>query len=102
MPIAEITIYPLGTASTSVGDYVANCLKILEEMGLPYEITPMNTIFEGSLEQIWEAAARIHEIPFQMGCQRVVTSIRIDDRRDKPATMRSKVEAVERRLGKKL
>lgn len=102
MPIAEISIYPLGTASTSVGDYVASCVKILEEMGLDYEVTPMSTVFEGTLEQIWEASARIHELPFQMGCQRVVTSLKIDDRRDKPATMRSKVEGVERRLGKKL
>lgn len=102
MPIAEISIYPLGTASTSVGDYVANCAKVLEEMGLNYEVTPMSTVFEGTLEQILEAVARIHEVPFQMGCLRVVTSLRIDDRRDKPATMRSKVEGVKRRLGKKL
>lgn len=102
MPIAEISIYPLGTGSTSVGDYVAGCVKILEEMGINYELTPMSTVFEGTLEQIWETVARIHELPFQMGCLRVVTSLRIDDRRDKPATMRSKVEGVERRLGKKV
>lgn len=102
MPIAEISIYPLGTASPSVGDYVANCVKILEEKGLNYEVTPMSTVFEGTLEQIWETVAHIHEIPFKMGCFRVVTTLRIDDRRDRPATMRSKVEGVERRLGKKL
>ncbi len=102
MPIAEISIYPLGTASPSVGDYIAGCVKVLKEMGLKYEITPMSTVFEGTLEQIWEASARIHEVAFQMGCQRVVTSLHIDDRRDKPATMRSKVEGVERRLGGKL
>ncbi|MGC9004029.1 MAG: MTH1187 family thiamine-binding protein [bacterium] len=102
MPIAEISIYPLGTSSPSVGDYVANCVKILEEMGLNYQITPMSTVFEGELKEVFEAAARIHEVAFQMGCQRVVTSLKIDDRRDKPASMRSKVEGVERRLGKKL
>lgn len=102
MPIAEISIYPLGTASPSVGDYVANCVKILEEKGLNYEVTPMSTVFEGTLEQIWETVAHIHELPFKMGCLRVVTTLRIDDRRDRPATMRSKVEGVERRLGKKL
>jgi uncharacterized protein (TIGR00106 family) len=102
MPIAEISVIPLGTASPSVGDYVANCVKILEEMGLNYQLTPMGTVFEGELEEILEAVRRIHEVPFQMGCQRVVTTLKIDDRRDKPATMRSKVEGVERRLGKKL
>ncbi|MBC7327415.1 MTH1187 family thiamine-binding protein [bacterium] len=102
MPIAEITIYPIGTGSTSVGDFVANCVKVLDEMGLNYQLTPMGTVFEGSLEEIWEAVARIHEIPFKMGCKRVVTTLKIDDRRDKPSSMRSKVEGVERRLGKKL
>ncbi|UCC15945.1 MAG: thiamine-binding protein [Dehalococcoidales bacterium] len=36
----------------------------------------------------------MHELPYSLGIQRVVTSISIDDRRDKPTTMESKVKAV--------
>jgi Domain of unknown function DUF77. len=36
----------------------------------------------------------MHEVPFTMGVNRVLTSIIIDDRRDKLITMESKVKAV--------
>ena len=36
----------------------------------------------------------MHELPFSQGIQRVVTSITIDDRRDKQITMEGKVKAV--------
>ncbi|MDD5038322.1 MAG: thiamine-binding protein [Dehalococcoidales bacterium] len=38
----------------------------------------------------------MHEVPFTMGAKRVVTAINIDDRRDKSATISSKVKAVTR------
>jgi len=36
----------------------------------------------------------MHEAPFAQGAKRVLTTIKIDDRRDKPITIESKVEAV--------
>jgi uncharacterized protein YqgV (UPF0045/DUF77 family) len=42
----------------------------------------------------------MHEQPFTAGIQRVVTTIRIDDRRDRELTMNGKVEAVKTRLEK--
>ena len=36
----------------------------------------------------------MHEVPFAMGAKRVITTIKIDDRRDKSMTIDSKVKAV--------
>jgi uncharacterized protein (TIGR00106 family) len=94
MAIAEVSIVPIGTKSTSLSSYVAACLKVLEDSGLTHEIHGMGTIIEGNLPEIFEVVSKMHEVPFREGAQRVVTSIKLDDRRDKKATARDKVESV--------
>ena len=93
--IVEIKVYPIGSGTASVSRIVADCIKLLEKMtDINYQVTPMATIVEGPLDRILELVKEMHELPFSQGIQRVVTSISIDDRRDKPITMESKVKAV--------
>ena len=93
--IAEIKIAPLGTATTSLSRYVARCLDIVKQApDVSYQLTAMGTIIQGPLERVFDLAQKMHEAPFTIGAERVLTSITIDDRRDKPATMESKVKAV--------
>jgi uncharacterized protein (TIGR00106 family) len=54
----------------------------------------MGTIIQGPLGRVLELVQQMHEIPFNMGAKRVSTTISIDDRRDKLATIESKVKAV--------
>ena len=97
--VAEISVVPLGTATTSLSEYVAGCLKILEEAkDIKFQLTAMGTIIEGSLEQVLAVVQQMHQIPFDLGCQRVLTTIKIDDRRDKAITIDSKVEAVAKKI----
>jgi uncharacterized protein (TIGR00106 family) len=99
LAIAQVTIVPVGTGSTSVSRYVANCHKILQdEKRVKYELTPMATVFEGDLDVILEVMRKMHEIPFQNGAKRVITSISIDDRRDKDASMSQKLNSVKEKL----
>ncbi len=93
--IAEITIIPLGTATTSLSHYVASCLDTVKQaQDISYQLTAMGTIIQGPLERILKLAQKMHEVPFTMGAKRVVTTIHIDDRRDKPTTIAGKVKAV--------
>lgn len=100
MAVVEISIVPLGTGSTSLSPYVAACEKVLRENSgdLKYELTAMGTILEGDLDQIMAIVRRLHEVPFDRGAQRVSTSIKIDDRRDRPGTIEQKVKSVEEKL----
>ncbi|MBB6217028.1 uncharacterized protein (TIGR00106 family) [Anaerosolibacter carboniphilus] len=99
MAIVETTIVPLGTATTSISHYVAACHKVLQEQkGIQYQLTPMGTIIEGDLDLILQAIRKMHEVPFQEGALRVSTTIKIDDRRDKAASMEGKVNAVQEKL----
>ena len=93
--VAELAIIPIGTGDAGLSHYIAACLEVLEgSEGLSYHLTPMGTIIEGSLDKVLEVTRQMHEVPFGRGVSRVVTSLKIDERRDKLSTMDSKVESV--------
>lgn len=100
MALIEISIVPLGGGSTGISHYVAGCLQELDKYGedVRYELTAMGTIIEGDLDTILAVARRIHEVPFQKGAQRVLTTLRIDDRRDRDASMEQKKRSVRDKL----
>ena len=98
--VAEIHIIPLGTATTSLSHYVAACIDIVKQAkGISYQLTAMGTIIQGRLERILELVQKMHEVPFAMGAKRVLTTINIDDRRDRPVTIEGKVKAVDQLTG---
>lgn len=99
MAIVEINIIPLGTSNPSIGDSVAAAVKALQDKGYNCELTPFGTVLDGTVEEAMEAAKTAHEAAFAGGLQRVMTIIKIDDRRDKKATAASKLEGLRARLG---
>ncbi len=99
MPIVQFTTAPLGTATPSVSKYVAECHKIVQNQDkVKYMLTPMSTILEGELDDIMALIMKVHELPFEKGALRVSTSIKIDDRRDKKASMEQKLNSVNSKL----
>lgn len=95
--IAEVSVIPVGTGSTGLSHFVAACLDAIEgKKSISYQLTPMGTVLEGSLQDVLEAIRAMHEAPFGRGASRVVTLIKIDDRRDKKSTMAGKIESVTR------
>ncbi|MEF2966267.1 MTH1187 family thiamine-binding protein [Paenibacillus sp. M1] len=100
MAIAEVTVIPIGTGSTSLSAYVAELQRVLEKQArISFTLTSMGTIIEGSLDDIFAAIRAIHESPFQHGAQRVSTSVKIDDRRDKAGSSEQKLRSVQDKLG---
>ncbi len=99
MALMQITIIPIGTGSTSVGDYVAGVQKLLQKRGCSFELADMGTVVYGPASELLQIAADIHEYPFGCGAQRVVTNIVLDDRRDKEQAIGDKRRAVRARLG---
>jgi uncharacterized protein (TIGR00106 family) len=100
MVTAEVIVVPLGTKTASLSVYVAKAIKVLQqERDVKYELTAMGTIMEGELDKVLTAAKKMHEATFGDGVVRVVTTIRIDDRRDKPLSTASKLESIGKYLG---
>ncbi len=78
-----------------ISKYVAGCLRLVRASGLKHQLTPMGTIIEGEIEEIFAVLQKMHESPFAAGARRVSTLIKIDDRRDRAEhTMAGKVQSV--------
>ncbi len=93
--IVEVSVVPVGTGETSVSSYVKAAIKIIEETDLDYEINSMGTCVQGEWDEIFSTLKAVHDELAKMGCNRIVTTVKIDDRRDKFSTMDAKVAAVE-------
>lgn len=102
MAIVDVVVIPVGTEGSSVSKYIAEIqtkLKEYKNQGkIDYQLTPMNTLIEGDLKDLFEVVQAIHELPFDKGLDRVCTNIRIDDRRDKSRKMNDKLKSVENHL----
>jgi uncharacterized protein (TIGR00106 family) len=76
-------------------------MKIIEESGLDFEIHAMGTLIEGPSDKVFEVIQKCHEKMISQS-DRVVTQIRIDDRKGASGTIKGKVRSVEEKLGKEL
>ena len=98
MAIVEVSIVPIGLSHTSLSEHVAHALHVLKESGLKFQLTAMGTIVEGDLDEVLLTIRKMHEAPFEKGIMRVVTTIKIDDRRDRRATPETKVKSVLKKM----
>jgi uncharacterized protein (TIGR00106 family) len=94
MAVAEIAVVPVGTGSASISDYVAGAIRIVKASGLKFELTSMGTCVEGDVASILELVRKMHEGGFDQGAVRVLTSLTLDDRRDKALSIDGKKAAV--------
>jgi uncharacterized protein (TIGR00106 family) len=99
MALMQIAVVPIGTSSPSIGDYVADAVRLAKESGLAWQLDEFGTVVEGSVEELLRLATRMHSGAFSKGAQRVTTSIELDERRDKEVHLGGKSQAVKNRLG---
>ena len=99
MITAELTIIPIGTSGTSLSNYIAAAVAALDGNGIKYELTGMGTLLESNdLEKIFMAIKSAQEAVFNAGAERVVTNIKIDERRDLNRSIEDKIYSVTSKL----
>jgi len=98
--LAEFSVTPIGKG-TSVSEYVARCLDLVDRSGLDYRLNPMGTVVEGPFDDVLALVARCHKA-VAADCERVSTVIKIDDRRGVAGQLKGKVARVEAAVGRKL
>ncbi len=96
--LMEIAMFPTDVGE-SKSKYVAEVLKVIENSGLPYQLTPMATIVEAeSVEELCALVPKMYKALEGMGVGRVYSVIKFDIRPGKSDRLRQKVESVQRRL----
>jgi uncharacterized protein (TIGR00106 family) len=98
--LVQFSIVPLGKGE-SVSEQIAKVLKIVDESGLPYRLTPMGTVVEGDWDAVM-ALIRTCHLEVLQTIPRLITTITIDDRPGKPDRITEKIRSVETKLGRQL
>jgi len=100
MVLLEMSITPLGKGE-SVSQYVAECVQLVEQSGLDYELHAMGTIVEGELDEVLDLMRRCIEQTARHS-DRVTCAAKLDFRRGASGRMKSKVTSVEQKLGREV
>lgn len=98
--VVDLSIIPMGLG-VSISPEVAKVIKIIDQSGIPYTVTPMGTVLEGDWDAVMSLVRRCHDEVLK-NSERVYTKITIDDRKGKTDRLRGKVASLEAKVGKKL
>ena len=96
--LVEFSILPVGKGE-SLSEYVARVVGIVAKSSLPYKVTEMGTIVEGEWEDVFSLIQRCHRTLLgESG--RLVTTIKIDDRKGKADLLKTRLASLESKAGK--
>lgn len=99
--LAEFSITPVGKGE-SLGDVIADVLRLVDSSGLPYKANAMGTVVEGEWDDVMGLIKKCHEKVME-SAPRLTSSIHIDLRPSKPLDrITEKLKSVEKRLGKEV
>lgn len=98
--LIELSVLPLGRG-THLSDEIAEALKIVDDSGLPYQLTPSGTCIEGDWDEVMAVVRRCHE-RVRRGSTHVVTTVRIEDDEGATDKLRTNVGSVEQKAGRRL
>ncbi|WP_054846559.1 MTH1187 family thiamine-binding protein [Sulfuracidifex tepidarius] len=93
--LVDISVEPIGTSSTSISRYVRIAFEVLKEKGLKFYPAPsMTTIELDDLSSLGSIIKEINDRLEKEGVKRVVTIIKVDDRRDKENSIDHKLDVI--------
>ena len=92
--IAQLSVYPVGEG-TSLSRFVKKGVAVIDKSGYTYEVGGMATTIETpDLNALFDLIKQIHVAHVEEGARRIIIDLKVDDRRDKTATIKSKKESV--------
>lgn len=100
MVLLEFSMYPLDKGE-GLSTYVARSLDIIEKSGLDYRLNPMGTVIEGEWDDVFDVVKQCYK-KMEEDCNRISCSIKVDYRKGKTGRLISKIESVEKKLGREL
>ncbi len=94
MILAQLSVYPIGE-STSLSRFVRKGVKVIKDSGFRYEIGGLSTAVEvPDLDSLFLLVKKVHRAHLEEGAKRIAIDLKVDDRRDKDATLESKRNSV--------
>jgi uncharacterized protein (TIGR00106 family) len=80
--ISQLSISPVGEG-IHLHTFVKEIIKVIKKHEINYEINDMATILEtDNIDKLFSIIKESHDSLFKTGVKRVITELKIDDRRD--------------------
>jgi len=98
--LIELSINPLGRGAHIAADLAA-ILKLVDDSGLRYVLTPFGTCIEGDWDEVMPLVKRCHEQARKMSAH-VMTTVRIEDEEGAADKLHENIASVERAAGREL
>ena len=98
--LAELSITMLGRGTHLSGD-LGRILKIIDESGIRYRLTPSGTCLEGEWDEVMDLVKRCHREARSL-CTYVLTTVRIQDESGATDQLNENIASVERAVGHEL
>jgi len=98
--LVELSVTPLGRG-THLSKDVAEVLRIIDDSGLPYCLTPTGTCIEGDWDEVMALVKRCHQ-QARSSSSHVLTTIRMEDEEGATDKLNENIAAVERAAGRTL
>lgn len=102
--LLEFSMFPTspdGREGASVSGYVSKIIDAIDKSGVPYQLTPMGTVVEcTSMKEALNVIEKSYEC--LSDCERVYSSLKFDIRHGKANRLKTKIDAVESKLGRKI
>ncbi|HYL97544.1 MAG TPA: MTH1187 family thiamine-binding protein [Blastocatellia bacterium] len=92
--LAELSINPLGRG-THLSHDIAEILKVIDDSGLPYRLTPSGTCIEGEWDEVVQLVRKCHDTARSMSSH-VMTTVRIEDEEGEKNKLTENIASVER------
>lgn len=95
--LVELSIIPVGK-DAHISDELAEVVKMIDESGLPYELTPSATCIEGEWEELMPLIRRCHD-RMRAFAPHVITHITIEDDAGAHNMLSANIAAIEEKVG---
>ncbi|WP_038057373.1 MTH1187 family thiamine-binding protein [Thermodesulfobacterium hydrogeniphilum] len=101
--LVSLSIFPLDKGE-SVSTYVARILETIDKSGIPYKLTPMDTVIEVDDEELDKILSLIKESirVLEKDCNRIIVNIKMDYRKGRKGGLTQKQKSVEEKVGRSL
>ena len=66
--------------------WVDDCIEIIRQTGIRYEVGPFATVLEGNYEEVMQVIRSVNEFLYSKGCSEWITNLQIQIRSAGPVT----------------
>ena len=93
----QLTMFSIDKKGESSAKDVARVIDIIDKSGLPYKVSAMSTVIEGSWETVMKLINKAR-LSLRQNNNRIYISITIDDRKGATGRIYGKIKSLEKQL----